>query len=320
MRGVSGRGDAAYRVRGGIGFRGWLVVMAVGTAVVTSAGPAQAVSAYLPNYGELQVTAGTTYQTYNQAWQGKTFNNYTLDTRIHEVRLGASYGLTDRWAIDINGGYGFLDGGLGGTCNPADPANCQNPIPQGTRDGFLDTRIGLRYALVREDASQWDSLPTVALYVGGIIEGDYYPRPQALGDGSSGGEIGVGLGRYWSDIGVGVTADLSYNIYTNYVPNAFNGSLGVYKTFGQFFASAAYRFERSMSGWDTGRGPPGLGRIDGAVGRQENYELWEVGGGYTTESGTTIQGAYSDVFDGRNTAKRESFQLYVTFPTQLIKN
>lgn len=320
MRGVSVRSSAAYRVGSGRRLQGWLAGLATGAALLGYAGPAAAVSAYLPNYGELQVTAGTTYQTYDQAWQGKNFNNYTLDTRIHEVRLGVSYGLSDRWALDVNGGYGFLDGGLGGTCNPADPANCQNPIPQGTRDGFLDTRIGVRYALVKEDASKWNSLPTVALYVGGIIEGDYYPRPQALGDGSSGGEVGVGIGRYWADIGVGVTADLSYNIYTNYVPNAFDGSVGAYKTFGQFFVSAAYRFERSMSGWDTGQNPAGLGRIDAAVGRQENYELWEVGGGYTTDSGTTIQGAYSDVFDGRNTAKREAFQLYVTFPVQIIKN
>jgi len=310
MQGVSGRNNAGGRVEGRKEFSSWAAIAIAGGVLLANASPAAAVSPYLPNYGQLLVTSGAVYQSYDQAWQGKNFNNYALNTRIHEARLGVAYGLSDRWAIDINGGYGWLDGGLG--------SSGQNPIPQGTRDGFLDTRIGVRYGLFKEDSNVWDSIPTVALYAGGTIEGNYYPEPQALGDGSSGAEVGFGIGRYWSAIDFGVTLELSYNWYTNYVPDALNGSVSAVKAFGPWFISGAYRFERSLSGWDTGQSS--LPRIDAAVGRQENYELWEVGGGYTTESGTTIQGAYSDVFDGRNTAKRETFQLYVTFPTQLVKN
>jgi hypothetical protein len=301
---------------------------------------ANATSAYLPNRGELDVTVGTTYQQYDRAWQAKQFFEYNRKTTIQEYRLGISYGITDRLSVDANGGYGTLTGGLGGGGNCATlpqstyaGRDCQNPIPQGSRDGVLDSRIGLRYSLFSENPALWNSLPSVAVYAGALIEGDYNPRPQALGDGASGYEGGIAFGRFWSNIGFGVTADVNYANVSGVVPSYFYGSVGAYKLIGQFFVSGNYRYQRSQGGWDASGAPysvpPGTPadsyvrdavRILNAVGRAEDYDVWEVGLGYTTDNGTTIQGAYSETFDGRNTALRETFQLYVTVPIQVLNS
>ncbi|WP_296201932.1 hypothetical protein [uncultured Hyphomicrobium sp.] len=308
-------------------------------AVVLSAGTAaHATSAYLPAKGQLELSLGTKYEDYDRAWQGTTYNRYTRVTTIQEYRAAISYGITDRLSLDANGGYGTLTGGLGGSSNCATLSydtlagrDCQNPIPQGTRDGFLDTHIGLRYALHTENPDQVNSLPSVSIYGGAILEGDYYPRPQALGDGSSGWETGVGLGRYWSNIGFGLNADLNYANVSGVVPDYIYGSVGAFKTLGQFFVTGTYRYQHSLSGWDSGKGPYVVPagtppnsfvrdniRIVNALGRQENFQTWEAGLGYIFESGTSVHGTYAEVFDGRNTAQRETYQLFVTIPTQIL--
>ncbi len=311
----------------------------VAAMIAPSLSSAHAVSPYLPNSGELELTVGTKYEDYDRAWQGKNFSRYNRVTTIQEYRAAISYGITDRLAIDINGGYGTLTGGLGGGAGNCAHLSqdtfagrdCQNPIPQGSRDGILDTRIGLRYAVFKENPDLWDSLPTVAIYGGALIEGDYYPRPQALGDGASGWEIGAAFGRYWSNLQFGVTADVTYANVSGVVPDYLYGSFGAYKVLGKFFVTGAYRYQHSFSGWDSGYTayaiPPGTGandpirdsfRILNALGRKENFQVWEVGLGYSFDNGTSIHGTYSEVFDGRNTALRETFQAYVTVPVQIF--
>lgn len=315
------------------------------------AGEALAQSAYLPDKGELETSVGTIYQDYNSAWQGKDFQEYPRTTTIQEYRLNLAYGITDTLSLDLSTGYGTLVGGLqrGARPNPNgcwnQPLNvfagrqCQDPIPQGSRDGVLDSRVGLRWQAYQEDSSVWNSLPTVALYGNGIIAGDYENTPQALGDGANGAEFGVFLGRYWDNFKFGLLGNLEYQYLRgpqDVVPNNWNGSISAYKFFGPFFVNGAYAFQYSLSGWDTGQGPypanpqnlpanlvgppdsRDYNRMLNAVGRQENWESWELGGGYLTEGGTVIYGSYSDVFDGRNTADRQTWLLVVTVPTQLF--
>ncbi len=300
-------------------FKGFCWSFTLGATSLAVSNTANATSAYLPEYGQLLLSTGWLYQDYDTAWQGKTFNSYKLSTRIHEYHAVVSYGITNKISFDADSGYGFLDGGLGsGTPGTID---FQNPIPQGSRDGITDSHVGFRYAAYTEDSSQWNSLPSIALYVGGLIAGNYDPRPQALGNGASGFQTGIAAGRFWSDIKAGFTADVNYSLITdNVVPDNVYGSVGVYKVLGQFYVSGAWRFFESTSGWDTGKGPSYLDRVDQAVGRQENYQLWEIGTGYTMDTGTTFSLTYSNVFDGRNTAQRETVQAYVTVPIQILSN
>ena len=166
-------------------------------------------SAYTPDKGELETTLGTVYQDYNSAWQGKEFGTYPRTTTIQEYRLAFSYGITEDLSLDANTGYGTLTGGLSKAARPNPNGcwnqpldtlagrQCQDPIPQGSRDGRLDSSISLRWRAVREDSERWDSLPTIAIYGGAIIKGDYEPTPQALGNGANGVKGGVAVGRFW---------------------------------------------------------------------------------------------------------------------------
>lgn len=328
-------------------------VVAWSMAVLAIVGVPEALaqSAYTPEKGKLETTFGTVYQDYESAWQGKTFNEYPRTTTIQEYRVSISYGLTDTLSLDASTGYGTLTGGLSRAARP--DANgcwnqpldtlagrqCQDPIPQGSRDGRLDSTIGLRWRAVTENSERWDSIPTIALYGSAIIKGDYEPTPQALGNGASGFKTGVALGRFWSEIKAGINANLEYQYLdgpSGVVPNNWNGNISAYKFLGQFFVTGGYSFLRSESGWDTGQGPfpsnpdnlpanlagppdsRDYNRMLNAVGRQEIWQSWQLGGGYVTEGGTVIYASYSDVFDGRNTADRSTWALNLTVPAQIF--
>lgn len=325
----------------------WLTVV----LAIVAAPEALAQSAYTPDKGKLETTFGTVYQNYESAWQGKAFQEYPRTTTIQEYRLSISYGITDDLALDASTGYGTLTGGLSKAPRPDangcwnQPLNtlagrqCQDPIPQGSRDGRLDSTIGLRWRAFKEDADRWDSLPTIAIYGAGIIKGDYEPTPQALGNGADGFKGGVAFGRYWSQIKFGINTNIEYQYLTGpsgVVPNNWNGNLSAYKFLGPFFVTGGYSFLHSVDGWDTGQGPfpsnpdnlpanlvgppdsRDYNRMLNAVGRQENWQSWQLGGGYVTEGGTVVYASYSDVFDGRNTADRSTWQLYLTVPAQIF--
>lgn len=329
-------------------------VIAWSTAAFAILGTPEALaqSAYTPEKGKLETTFGTVYQNYESAWQGKTFNEYPRETTIQEYRLSIAYGITDNLSLDASTGYGTLTGGLSRAPRPDpngcwnQPLNtlagrqCQDPIPQGSRDGRLDSTIGLRWRAVTENADRWDSIPTIALYGAAIIKGDYEPTPQALGNGASGLKAGVALGRFWSEIKAGLNANLEYQYLdgpSGVVPNNWNGNISAYKFFGShLFATAGYSFLRSTSGWDTGQGPfpsnpdnlpanlvggpdsRDYNRMLNAVGRQEIWQSWQLGGGYVTDGGTVVYASYSNVFDGRNTADRETWALNLTVPAQIF--
>lgn len=329
--------------------------VACSAAVMTIIGTSQAMaqqSAYVPNKGELQTSLATVYQDYNSAWQGKTFGENARTVTIQEYLVSISYGITDDLSLDASTGYGTLTGGLSKDPNRANPngcwnqplntlagRQCQDPIPQGSRDGRLDSTVGLRYRAIREDSERWDSLPSIAIYGAAIIKGDYEPTPQALGNGANGFKTGVALGRYFKPIDFGINAGLEYQFLKgpqDVVPNNLNGSVGIYKFLGQYFVSGGYQFQHSQSGWDTGKGPfpsnpdnlpanlvgppdsRDYNRMLNAVGRKENWQSWQLGAGYVTEGGTVIFASYTDVFDGRNTADRSTWQLNVTVPNQLF--
>ncbi len=309
-------------------------------------------SAYTPDKGRLDTSFGTVYQDYNSAWQGKTFGENARTVTIQEYLLSFSYGITDDLSLDASIGYGTLTGGLSKDPNRANPKGCwnqpantlaarqcQDPIPQGSRDGLIDSTVGLRYRAVKEDSERWDSLPTIAVYGAAIIKGDYEPTPQALGNGANGFKTGIALGRYFKQIDFGINAGLEYQYLKgpkDVVPNNINGSVGVYKFIKSYFASASYQFQHSQSGWDTGEGPfpsnpdnlpanlvgppdsRDYNRMLNAVGRKENWQSWQLGAGYVTDGGTVIYASYTDVFDGRNTADRSTWQLNLTVPTQLF--
>jgi hypothetical protein len=328
--------------------------VACSTAILTvlAAPAALAQSAYTPEKGELETTVTTVYQDYDTAWQGKVFNYYPRTTTIQEYRVAIAFGITEDLSLDANTGYGTLTGGLSRDSRPNpngcwnQPLNtlagrqCQDPIPQGSRDGRLDSYVGLRWRAFREHSERWDSLPTIAIYGGAIIKGDYEPTPQALGNGANGVKGGVAFGRYWSDITFGLTANAEYQYLdgpSGVVPNNWNGNVGAYKFFGShLFATAGYSYFRSLDGWDTGRGPfpnnpqnlpanlvggpdsRDYNRMLNAVGRKEIWESYQLGGGYVTDGGTVVYASYSDVVDGRNTADRSTYSLNVTVPAQIF--
>jgi hypothetical protein len=273
----------------------WSAALAL--VAVTGATPALAQSAYTPAEGRGGLSLSYKADKYDTAWQGDEFNNYIIATKTKLMMLYAEYGIRDGWGLDLSGGYGELTG------------NSLRATPGPNKYGTLDTSIGLSRRMIDEVQSDKAWMPTVTLRLAAIIAGDYDWRPQALGDGASGGELGVFLGKSFGRYGV--LGDVSYRKSEDPVPEALYGSVGTYAAFADgFVARLGYRFKNALSGYGhfrTLRGAP-------ATAREEDYGVAELSLGYTDRGRRFYQISGSRTTDGFNTAKRTTVGASITMP------
>ncbi len=212
------------------------------------------------------------------------------------VSLSLSYGITQRLAADVKIGYSksnFLtDPGL---------------APQGGLDGLNDVFVGLRYKALDEA----DGAPfTATLGVAGILDGGYTTGAlPAIGDGGSGGQAALALGR---NIGpFAISGNIGYRTRSNNIPDEVFGAVNasISPTSGISLYTGV-SFVDSTSGLDIG-GPGFTPARFPEV--EEDYKIWSVGGSASLSDRLSANLGYGKKFDGRNTARSDFFRVGLGF-------
>jgi hypothetical protein len=288
-------------------------ILALGIAAISTTIPALAQSVWLPSAGELVLTPGyvfSTFDTFRVGHQKVTVlrdNNASFDQ--HNGFVVAEYGIAPDLAADLN--IGYVRAGTGDFAG----------FGRTSVDGLSDTSIGLRYRLLHPEAGSW--VPNLAIRVAGIIEGSYdvaYAAPLNPGDGASGGEASLLFGSQFPSTGFGYFGDFGFRHRSEQVPQDLFGSFGIFQDLSKaglrgVALSLAYRHTQGLSGGDIGG--PGFGTLYGFPQVRERLQLVEGGIGYTDAGGRTYQFTVGMKIDGRNTGERTVYGFSVSFPLRL---
>lgn len=259
---------------------------------------AQAQSVYLPNAGEVIITPQYTYESYDRFWLGKEKFDIPRITQ-HTGLIQAEYGVCPAFALDLAVGYSTS------SFHPA------GPDPDDF-DGLIDTLLGARWKFLDESKFECPLTPSLALRVGGIIEGSYDTSatlPHAPGDGASGFETSLLWGKQIGDTGLALFGDFGWRHRTEGVPEDLFGSAGLSYTLpARVTFNFAYRHNQGLSGDDIG--DPGFTFPH----LKEVWQRLEGGIGYTDKGGRYYQLFYARTIDGRNTGEKNIFGLSASFP------
>ena len=263
--------------------------LSIFTAVLLAAPAIAQDSAYLPAHGVTNTATSYVFQTFEDFWVGKTKMTLPDDLTQHVASLSFDYGLTEDVALDLTVGYIKTHFRLG------------NPT---SLDGLNDTRVGVRWQWMREDAD--GQRPTLALRFGGIIEGTYdtvgADAPINPGDGASGFELSLLYGKRLADT-VTLFGDIGYRNRAENVPDDVYGSIALAWDFHpRWVATTGFRFNRGLNGLDIGG--PGFDPTRFPEVKEQSQTI-EAGLGYTLEGGKQLfVFVAKNVGNGRNVGDR----------------
>jgi hypothetical protein len=270
-----------------------LVVSALALAVSTPAF-ANEISPYTPTAGSGDIEVSFTKQTADEFNADETRLQLPVDLELATYAINGSYGVTDRLAIDVSIGYANSD-------FTVDPGLA----PQGGLDGVTDVTIGARYKVLDEV----EGAPfTATIGAAAIIDGGYTTGAiTAIGDGGSGGQIGLAFGKQLGP--VSYSSNIGYRFRSNNIPDEiFGGSRLTLSFADRFSVFGGVSFVESTSGINVGG--PGFtpARFPEL---EEDYKLWNVGGAVSFTDNLSLNATYGQKFDGRNTALSNFFRVGV---------
>ncbi len=175
------------------------------------------------------------------------YNNPFLPSpyQINIFQITTQYGITDRLTFDLTAGFGKIF-----KISDYYPlAGIEQSNPTTTKQGFIDTRFGLRYKILDEFDSKIAWLPTISLRLGGIKKGDYDRRPQSLGDGASGIEANLYFAKDFQFWNLGTFGEMGYRNREKPVPPDRIYALFLYKNFFEdWFLFVGMRGQTSLAG------------------------------------------------------------------------
>ncbi len=261
-------------------------------------------SAYLPEPGLLLLTPQYLYQSFNHLHAGTakfTLADLGYQGRLkqHTVQASLEYGVHPDWAFDLSFGHVSVR------------------FPARNQDGMTDTGIGVRYRL-HDEFKTHNGLPTVALRVGAIVAGSYKVYtglpPSNPGDGASGVETSLLLGKSLGKSGINLYGDIGFRHRGQGVPEDLFGTAGVaWEATRWLMFTAAYRHEQGLSGIDIlGVGFTGDFRVV-----KEVNQIAEFGVVFTDRHGRSLNLFSAISLDGRNTGDKTIFGVSATLPFKL---
>ena len=275
---------------------------ALASALGFAAAPrAAAQTVWLAEPGSLTVTPIYTAQSFDEFYVGTTKMTLPDDITQRTTALRLDYGLAPRLALDASIGYTQV--------------KFSPPGASFKRSGRDDARLGLSYALLTESAGR----PALTWRTGLILNGGY-DVPNTLppinpGDGASGFESSLAIGKA---LGEGFVAygEIGYRNRNHRVPDDIFYSVGAGKQFGAFGVNLGYRRTQGLSGGDIGG--PGFGTRVGFPQVKEVTQFIEGGLSFTDAGGRSYQltGARC-VGDLRNTGRAKVLSLSVSLPFKL---
>ncbi len=268
----------------------WLTSAAM--LAIAPAAMANDVSPYTPAQGSGEAEISYSRQEATLFNAGEAELSLPAELALDTVALSLSYGISNRLAADVQIGYA-----------QSDFIVVPGLAPQADLDGLTDVQIGLRYKLLDET----DGAPlTATVGVAGIIDGGYETGSlPAIGDGGSGGQVALAIGR---SIGpVSLSGNIGYRVRSNDVPDETFG--GVNASVSPISGVAVYgglAFVDSTSGIDVGSAGFTPARFPEV---EEDYKLWSVGASVSLFDASSVNLSYGKKFDGRNTAQSEFFRV-----------
>ena len=272
------------------------VLLLAAPALSLGVAAAQNTSPWTPLRGGGQVELAYTHQSADSLFAGETDAPLPADIELDSVNLLASYGLSDRIAVDVVVGYAesdfIVDPGL---------------APEGGLDGITDSFVGLRYKALDEI----DGAPlTLTFGTGVTIAGDYdVGAISAIGDGASGAQVSVAAGRQLDRFSL--SGDIGYRFRGEDVPDELFGSaqIGASLT-DRLSAYGGYVFVEADGDLDIG-GPGFTPARFPEV--EENFQVWLVGAALGLTDTLSASVTYGDKFEGRNTAQSEFIRVGVAY-------
>jgi hypothetical protein len=242
--------------------------------------------------------------------------SYGIDIRQGYFTL--DYGITERWAADINFGattVGWRSFDTGGG------------VEQTT--GLSDTTAGVRYQIFNEakdkDISPW--LPTLTFRAAGILPGSYNgDLPFAPGNHSAAIEPSLLLRKLVGWPGLGVWGDVLYRWEHTIDTDQYIASGGLFQKIKGWELDAGIQHLQCTSGSDIVLGPaagptagnptppPPWSSINYQVNVREIRDTFVAGFSYTTKKHIRYGFESRKTYDGRNTDSKLWLGAYVDIP------
>ncbi len=216
-------------------------------ALVTGVMPGQ--SAYLPQPGETTLTPLYSYQ-HTRDFYALGDRRITLSDPLeqHTARVDLEHGFAPGWALDAAFGWSSV------TYDESSPPFLGVSLlgdGRTTREGLIDTRLGLRRLLLDEAVSLSDWAPTLTARAGAIIAGTYETGfVNAVGDGASGAELSLLAAKSFPASGTAIFADLTGRVFEGDVPDGFEASTAVSQRVGDLVFTLGMRHQESLDGPD----------------------------------------------------------------------
>ncbi len=211
--------------------------------------------------------------------------------KIKTTTLAAQYAIADGVVVDAKLPFARRTSGLG------------------SDSGTGDARVGLTWRFV--DEYERSGAPTVAVRAGAIIAGNYQTfRPDSIGDGASGYEVSLLVGRYLTP-SFGIRGEVGIRDRNRGVPNQTFVSVGAdLRITPSLAGSVGFSTIRNSGNLDIG-GPGFTPLRFQQVAEKRN--VINAGLSYSVTERTSLNGNIGKVISGRNTSKNDLYGLGVAF-------
>lgn len=218
--------------------------------------------------------------------------SYGID--INQGYLALQYGLTPKWALDLNVGvtgmgWRFFDNG-----------NVNSTL------GLMDVAFGVRYQLWNETNAPCPWLPTLTFRAGGILPGTYSQEiAWAPGVRAAAIEPELLLRRHIGWPGLGVYADALYRWNRTTGNDQYLTVIGLFQQIQRWELDVGYRHLQTIQGRDIQFDSADPSAIVYPRDVREISDSIEWGFSYTTSKRHIRWGFHArSVFDGNNTDKK----------------
>lgn len=284
-----------------------LVILTPLLGIGLSSGLAQ--SAYLPEAGVTTVTPAYSYQRARDIYVlGDQKVTLPDPLEQHTTRVVLERAIAPGWGMDASFGWSTVHYKESATVAPG-----LNLLKDGkqTRSGITDTRVGLRRVLLDEFASASEFVPTVAVRLGGILQGTYDTGfVNSPGDGASGAELGLLAAKSLPSTGTTLFGDATWRVFAEDVPDAVEFSVGISQQIQRAVLTLGFRHQESLDGPDIlGPGFTSLASFPDAREINSSVEL-----GLSLPVGpVTIGLGFAQTIAGENTPRKSVYSVSSTY-------